>query len=798
MHKAMMYYPGHPDYVPPPPPTFQQQWRIDNGQNPGNLNFIQGVDDVDENGNPYPEGYTGTQLTANQPQAQSFNPQNQDVLDRAAAALEAIRQDRTNPMYGGQQSYAAPGANGQPIGGTSPIPGLVGRGLGAMSDGLNFAQDGMESYQRGRNALPPVPPGQQAGFAAPGLNTQIQGSPGLRGFINSVGQGISSMYNTVAGALNPPVDYYNGPMENVRPERIRDLQDTPGFRFSWNGAGSGDVPNFADVLNAQDAQPANPIRSKYAPEDRGPIPRSVASQAPSYYEQQGAGMDVESTRMRELAGQIDGLRRQSQQDNPMRPIPGGDPRIAALRAEIDRGNRQEDIMSEPGATSSGGATKNFRKIQPEDLNGITAPTVAGYNGNVGYVADPNRASAERNIASSRANAQRLAEGGAAADPTNGRGRFGGAYGAGLDADATALAEGRAVRTADGKVVYFTGTQESARQAQAAGKTEREALRNRDNQNVPEAELKRRAAADAQAAARAAKHQAFKDANGGMNYRQYDRMTGSSNGNNSLTLKAVREGRLSPQEANYRMQLRAEKALRRSGNPIAGGTSMAGQLYPDMMPKQAAQNQAGRNPMLAVSEKFMPGGIVTPDSRKASRDTLDVLANGGKAPDGTEVPPSPMFAGLADSPDNVQGMHFGIQQMVQDGQDLGVEDLQKLYTAAAAMQAGYGTPDYDPFDMSPGFEAEGLLGPFGLEMKGLFGATGVDAAHTETFGPMYKELATMKDPSPQDLQKWWAKFKSRIRPDTNRFIGGSSILSGEGGPTVSPGGYEYPSPANPMK
>jgi hypothetical protein len=509
-------------------------------------------------------------------------------------------------------------------------------------------------------------------------------------------------------------------------------------------------------------------------------------------------MDMESIRMTELAGKIDALRQRSQSDNPMNPAPGGDPRIAAMQAEIDRGTRQGNIMFEPGATSSGEATRNFRKIAPEDLNGVTAPTVNGYNGNVGYARNPMRLDPEEKLNLAEGNARRIAGGGAAADPTNIGGRFGGAYGAGLNADATAIAEGRAVRTADGKVVYFTGTPESARRAQTAGKVEREALRDRNNQNVPEAELKRRAAANAQAAARAAKHEAFKAANGGMNYRQYDRMTGSSNGNNSLTLKAVREGRLSPQEANYRMQLRAEKALRRSGNPIAGGTSMAGQMYPDMMAGRGGQNQAGPNPMADVSEKLMPGGIVTPDSSKASRDILDVLANGGKAPDGTTVPPSPMFAGLADSPDNVQGMHFGIQQMVQDGQDLGVEDLQKLYTATVAMQAGYGTPSYDPFDMSPGLEAEGLLGPFGLEMNGLFGATGVDAAHTKTFGPMYKELATMKNPSPQDLQKWWAKFKSNIRPDTNRFIGGSAILSGEGGPTVSPGGYEYPLPANPMK
>jgi hypothetical protein len=450
-----------------------------------------------------------------------------------------------------------------------------------------------------------------------------------------------------------------------------------------------------------------------------------------------------------------------------------------MQDEIDRGTRQGNILFEPGATSSTGATKNFRKIPTEDLNGVTAPTVAGYNGNVEYVTNPFRATDERKIASSEANARRIVGGGAAADPTNMRGRFGGEYGAGLNADAVAIAEGRAVRTADGNVVYHTGTQESARRAQTAGKAEREALRDRNNLNVPQAELNRRAAADAQKAARAAKHQAFKDANGGMSYRQYDRMTGGSSGNNALTMKAVREGRLSPEEANYRMQIRAEKALRRSGNPIAAGTSQAGVLFPDQTAVRGSKpNQAGPNPLSAASEKFRPNGIVTPDSSQAARDTIKVMAEGGTAPDGTKVPPSPMFAGLAESPDNVQGVHFGIQQMVQEGKDLGAEDLRSLHAAMVAMQAGYGTSSYDPFDMTYGAEAEGLFGS-------------VDTEHTKVFGPMYKQLVDMKAPTDEVLLGWWQSFKGNIRPDTNRFVGGSSIFSGEGAPTVSPGGYEYP-------
>lgn len=566
MQKAMNYYPGHPDYVPPKM-TYQMQWRIANGQNPYNANFIYGVDDRDENGNPMKDN--GMQLLSDKG-PRSFNPQNQDVLARASAALDAVKQDRLNPMYGGQQ-----------------------------------------------------------GYAAPGQNASIMGSPGLRGFVNSVGQGVASAYSSVTSALNSTPELYTGPMENVRPDRLSDLQGAQPFRFAGR-ADTRPVPNLAEALKDR---PANPIRNEYAPDSRGSVPRSITSQAPNYYQQQAAGMDAESIRMRGLAGQIDALRQRSQQDNPV--VPQG-PVPNPMQTEIDRGTRQGNIMFEPGATTSYGATQNFRKIQPEDLNGVTAGTVNGYNGNVGYARNPMRLDPETKQMLAEGNARRIVGGGAAADPTNMRGRFGGEYGAGLNADATAIAEGRAVRTADGKVVYHTGTQESARAAQLAGKAERESLRDRNDWIVPQAERDRQAAADAQKAERAARHQAFKDANGGMSYRQYDRMTGSSSGNNALTMKAVKEGRLSPEEANYRMQLRAEKALRRSGNPITGGTSQAGQLYPDMTAGRGGQTA---KPSALANPIFGPGAPNTVENvnarataRKANVESSPTLTAWGVSPD----------------------------------------------------------------------------------------------------------------------------------------------------------------------
>lgn len=578
----MVYRSGHPDYVPPPPPTFQQQWRIDHGRNPYTMDFIRGVDDLDENGNPLVNG--GIQ-NMNDTTPRSFNPQNQSVLDGAAAALDATKRDRLNPMYGSQQGYAAPGANGAGIGGTSPVPGIIGRGMEALSQGLNYAQDGMEGYARGRNTLPQAPPGQQFGYAAPGLNTQIQGSPGLRGFVDSVGSGLEA-YGKWFGGVSGNVSKL---LSNLSP-----IQGEPRFgqaTLAYDGPGTPPI--------------SNPINSQLAP---AYDPRTAS---------------INSARSRVDAGV-----QQSQQDTPMRPIPGGDPQIAAMQAEIERGTRQQNIMFEPGATSSGGATSNFRKIQPEDLNGTTAGTVNGYSGQTGYAQNPMRLDPEEKLNLAEGNAQRIAGGGAAADPTNAGGRFGGAYGAGLDADATALAEGRAVRTADGKVVYFTGTQESAQKAYMSARAN-------GYGRTPEQEAARHAKAVEQANARAEKHQAFKDANGGMSYKQYDRMTGGSNGNNALTMKAVREGRLSPQEANYRMQIRAEKALRRSGNPISGGTSQAGRLYPDMMPKQGGTTQ----PAVQANPIFGPGASNTVENvnarSKARKDNVTsspTLSAWGVSPD----------------------------------------------------------------------------------------------------------------------------------------------------------------------
>lgn len=231
------------------------------------------------------------------------------------------------------------------------------------------------------------------------------------------------------------------------------------------------------------------------------------------------------------------------------------------------------------------------------------------------------------------------------------------------------------------------------------------------------------------------------------------------------------------------QADAMRARMFGGNPMrqrqpGGGSAAAG--------GDAAAAPAGpSNPFISPDT-----GAVGPGDREAAKAFIKTAVQGGSRIDekGKEVPVPPsafiQATGITGEEDNIQDLHFGIQAQVQQGTEPNTEDLRTLQATVQAMQAAHGTNDYDPFDMTYGFE----------------GQSGADAAHTEVFAPMYKELIGMNNPSEQQLRGWWNRFKSRIRPDTNRFIGGSTILNPLQGETVSFGGTEYPLPApsNPLR
>lgn len=575
-------------FTNPPKLTYQQQWRVDHGQNPYNANYIEGVDDLDENGHPVEDN--GLQYLANGGPT-SFNPRNQDVLARAAAALNDVQQDRQNPMFGQ---------------GAGPLP-----------------------------------------------------------------QSIASQPNRFIGPSTPQQPRTPVPINNSVPQI--DI---------WNNG------------------------------------RQIASPEPGVRDR--SQRELEATY--DLRDKIDALRdRSALRDNPMAPnspMQPVDPRVAAMQQSIDRGTRQGNIMFEPGAGSSLGATRNFRKIPTEDINGVTAGTVNGYNGNTEYARNPMRLDPETKFNLAEGNARRIAGGGAAADPTNVGGRFGGAYGINLNADATAIQEGRAVRTADGNVVYHTGTPESAREAYMSARAN-------GYGRTPEEEAERHEKAKLQAAARAAKHDAFKAANGGMNYRQYDRMQNS----NALTMKAVDEGRLSPEAAMHRMQTRADKALRRAGNPMAMGVANGGRLFPDLLAKRDGRTATpNQNPMTT----FGMGTSNTPAGKVAAAGEVSNMA---------ATDPNIVALGV-DPSTGVSGLHSALSQHLEDDPNLTLDDSSLRSYQMFAQKALTADPDqsnpsnFTSFPGSVFAETEGAV-----------------------TSDLWKELASLPD-SERARQQWLQKYKDR--------------------------------------
>jgi hypothetical protein len=239
---------------------------------------------------------------------------------------------------------------------------------------------------------------------------------------------------------------------------------------------------------------------------------------------------------------------------------GQQQQMSAMAGDVREATRNAQYMaSEPQATSSTGANQIMAR-QPADLqNAVTARVGNSYNGMVGAADDPNRMTPDQKLGVARGSALAAVGGGAAADPTGMAARFGGAMGQQATSDAAAIQSGRAVRLADGSVSRFTGTPESATAAMMAGRTERQSLRDRSNMNVPQEELDRRKAADAQQRARSNRARAFESENEGLTYKHMDRLERKYN----LKQKAVREGRKSQAQADAEMGFEKDKMLRRS-------------------------------------------------------------------------------------------------------------------------------------------------------------------------------------------------------------------------------------------
>lgn len=317
------------------------------------------------------------------------------------------------------------------------------------------------------------------------------------------------------------------------------------------------------------------------------------------------------------------------------------------------------------------------------------------------------------------NAQRMTAG-RPADRTRGEGdRFAGSAGR-INAEYDKVQAGHGIFS-NGRFIDFTptGTPESARAAQLAGKTAREALRNRENPAANQDEQDRRNNADVARREREARHNQFKDANNGMNYRQYDRMQSQ----NALTMKAVDEGRLSPEAANLRMQTRADKALRRAGNPMLMGTDESRRLFPNVLGNNGAANQAGPNPM------FGQAGGRTIEAQQAAATRIQERET-----------TSPNVAGLGVEPGTgLAGLNQVLSGRLQ-------EDPNAEFSDESLREFQAHAKDYDSL-------ATDANNPFGFGT----GEYGPDAGVESQQAALWRELAGLPD-NARARQEWLRKFK----------------------------------------
>jgi hypothetical protein len=224
----------------------------------------------------------------------------------------------------------------------------------------------------------------------------------------------------------------------------------------------------------------------------------------------------------------------------------------------------------------------------------------------------------------------------------------------------------------------------------------------------------------------ARVQKFKDEHGGMSARQF----------------GIQSRQDKRETARYR------KAIMQGMNPMS---PQAQGLFPDQTKSFMEQRNATvKNPMSTAANpfQFAPGGGVTPDDQQKAKDFLAKAAAGATDPStGAAIPPAPFIknTGVTGDEDNIQDFHFGLQTQIQQGVTPSDDDLNTMQKYVQAMKAGHGTNQYDPFDMTYGFE----------------GVSGLDAAHTKTFAPMYKELADLKNPTPETLRQWWSRFSARV-------------------------------------
>jgi hypothetical protein len=311
-------------------------------------------------------------------------------------------------------------------------------------------------------------------------------------------------------------------------------------------------------------------------------------------------VNTEMAGTRELTGQMGDFVDQGRSRVPLVPNSplqsnGQDPRIAAMEAESRRISRQGSILENSDiATSSGQARRNFQNL-PSDMQQDAVATIPsqGYNGNIGYANDPDR------YDPTDPGAQRQQEANAKAT-TQGRVREGNdAFG---DRFRNAPQDDGFMTEAE-KRADFERRAPAARAVADQMKADLAAQRAAD----PEAEYMRKRKIAEASADREAKHNAFKEKTGGLNYKQFDRLTRKTD----LIEKKVGQGRITKEEAKRQVENETMKQGRRAEGP----SSVASKRLDKML---------GRGPSEGPNRPRLPNGELYQGDRDRANITKQQL------------------------------------------------------------------------------------------------------------------------------------------------------------------------------
>jgi hypothetical protein len=274
-----------------------------------------------------------------------------------------------------------------------------------------------------------------------------------------------------------------------------------------------------------------------------------------------------------------------------------------MEEERRRIRRQESILENtPIATDSFGARQNGQNLPSDIRNSVTTGPANRFNNNIGYANSPDRATPDEIQESAR----RSAESQTANRVREGNDAFGDRYRGGKLNDYTETGKTWQEREADARDAADQPNRDRAQKVMLQKRAEREAFRAAN----PEMDEKRRLAIAQASADREARHNAFKEQSGGLNYRQFDRLTKKEDSIN----RKISRGLITPEEGMRQLGNEAEKAFRR-----ASGASNVAQKRLSKMP-------GGADYESTVDRTRLPNGDLPEATRNRAAATAKNLVD----------------------------------------------------------------------------------------------------------------------------------------------------------------------------